>query len=113
MTSLAIHMLQGDALRMEQFFKHASCPPTPQFEDFNHVNADATDETKMVTTKFVLGFCHGRQLRFCLLVRIGPISGNLPASFPGPFPPHPSQRKGAGNEFENLKRCVGLMEKKH
>ena len=37
----------------------------------NHVNADATDETKIVTTKFVLGFCHG-QLRFCLLVRIGP-----------------------------------------
>ena len=42
-----------------------------QFEDFNHVNADATDKTKIVTTKFVLGFCHG-QLRFCLLVRIGP-----------------------------------------
>ena len=37
----------------------------------NHVNADATDETKIVTTKFALGFCHG-QLRFCLLVRIGP-----------------------------------------
>ena len=55
----------------EQFFKHASCHPTTQFEDFNHVNADATDETKIVTTKFVLGFCHG-QLRFCLLVRIGP-----------------------------------------
>ena len=50
MTSLAIHMLQGDALRMEQFFKHASCHPTTQFEDFNHVNADATDETKIVTT---------------------------------------------------------------
>ena len=77
MTSLAIHMLQGDALRMEQFFKHASCHPTTQFEDFNHVNADATDETKIVTTKFVLGFCHG-QLRFCLLVRIGPYrAGNL------------------------------------
>ena len=66
MTSLAIHMLQG-----AQFFKHASCHPTTQFEDFNHVNADATDETKIVTTKFVLGFCH-QQLRFCLLVRIGP-----------------------------------------
>ena len=71
MTSLAIHMLQGDALRMEEFFKHASCHPTTQFEDFNHVNADATDKTKIVTTKFVLGFCHG-QIRFCLLVRIGP-----------------------------------------
>ena len=70
MTSLAIHMLQGDAFREEEFFKHASCHPTTQLEDFNHVSADATDETKIVTTKFVLGFCHG-QLRFCLLVRIG------------------------------------------
>ena len=68
MTSLAIHMLQGDALRMEQFFKHASCHPTTQFEDLNHVNADATDDTKIVTAKFVLRFCRG-QLRFCLLVR--------------------------------------------
>ena len=71
MTSLAIHMLQGDALRIEQFFRHASCHPTTQFGDSNHVSADATDETKIVTTKFLLGFCHG-QLRFCLLVRIGP-----------------------------------------
>ena len=71
MTSLAIHMLQGNALRIEQFFKHASCHLTAQFEDFNHVNVDATDETKIVTTKFVLGFCHG-QMRFCLLVLIGP-----------------------------------------
>ena len=31
-----------------------------QFEDFNHVNADVTDKTKLVTTKFVLGFCHGQ-----------------------------------------------------
>ena len=31
-----------------------------QFEDLNLVNADATDETKLVTTKFVLGFCHGQ-----------------------------------------------------
>ena len=54
----------GDALRS------ASCHPTTHFEDLNHVNADATDETKIVTTKFVLGFFHG-QLR-CLLVRIGP-----------------------------------------
>ena len=75
MTSLAKHMLKGDALRMEQLFKHASCYPTTQFEDFNHVNADATDETKIVTTKIVLGFCHG-QLQFCLLVRIGPLSLN-------------------------------------
>ena len=29
-----------------------------------------TDEKKIVTPQFVLGFCHG-QLRFCLLVRIG------------------------------------------
>ena len=71
MTSLAIHMLQGDALRIEQFFRHASCHPTTQFEDFDHVSADATEETKIVTTKFVLRFCHG-QLQFCLLVRIGP-----------------------------------------
>ena len=42
-----------------------------QFEDFNHINADATDETKIVKTKFALGFCHG-QLQFCLLVQIGP-----------------------------------------
>lgn len=75
MTSLAIHVLQGDALRIEQFFKHASCPPTPQFEDLNHINVDATDETKIVTTKFVLGFCLG-QLRFCLLVRISPNIGS-------------------------------------
>ena len=34
MTSLAFHILQGDALRIEQFrFKHASCHPTTQFED--------------------------------------------------------------------------------
>ena len=59
MTSLAIQLLQGDALRMAQFFKHASCHPTTQFEDFNHVNADA-DETKIVTARFVLGFCHGQ-----------------------------------------------------
>ena len=71
MISLANHMLQGDALRMEQFFEHASCHPTTQFEDFKHVNADATDETKIVTTKFVLGFCH-RQLRFYRLVQISP-----------------------------------------
>ena len=61
MTSLAISMLQGDALRMKQFFKHTSCHPTTvltQFEYFNHINADETDETKIVTTKFVLGFCH-------------------------------------------------------
>ena len=70
-TSLAIHVLLGDALRIEQFFKHVSCHPTTQFEDFNHVNADATDETKIVPKKFVLGFCHG-QLRFCLLLRISP-----------------------------------------
>ena len=44
-----------------------------QFEDLNLVNADATDETKLVTTKFVLGFCHG-QFWFCLLVRIGPMN---------------------------------------
>ena len=37
-----------------------------QFEDLNLVSADATDKTKNVTTKYVLGFCHG-QLRFCLL----------------------------------------------
>ena len=37
----------------------------------NHVNVGATDETKIVTTKLILGFYHG-QLRFCLLVRIGP-----------------------------------------
>ena len=42
-----------------------------QFEDFNLVNADATDKRKIVNTKFVLGFCHG-QLQFCLLVGIGP-----------------------------------------
>ena len=72
MTSLAIHMLQGDAFGIEEFFKHASCHPTTQFVDFNHVNANATDETKIVTTKFVLGFRHG-QLRFFLLVRIGPM----------------------------------------
>ena len=71
MISLANHMLQGDALRMEQFFELASCHPTTQFEDFNHVNVDATDETKIVTTKFVLGFCH-RQLRFYRLVQISP-----------------------------------------
>ena len=63
MTSLAIQMLQGDALRIEKFLKHASCHPTIQFKDFNHVSADATNETKIVTTKFVLGFCHGH-LRF-------------------------------------------------
>ena len=68
MTSLAIHMFQGDALR-RAIFQTRQLP----FEDFNHINADATDETKIVTTKFVLGFCHG-QLRFCLLVRIGPYS---------------------------------------
>ena len=60
-----------ETLWEEQFFKHATCHPTTQFEDFNHVNADATDETKIVKTKFALGFCQG-QLRFCLLVRIGP-----------------------------------------
>ena len=38
---------------------------------FTTVNADAADETNIVTTKFVLGFCHG-QFKFCLLVRIGP-----------------------------------------
>lgn len=42
-----------------------------QFEDLNLVNADATDEAKVVTTKFVLGFRHG-QLRFCLPERICP-----------------------------------------
>ena len=50
--------------------------PTTQFEDFYHVNADAIDETKIVTTKFVSGFCHG-QLRFCLLVRFGPYFANF------------------------------------
>ena len=34
---------------------------------------DTKDETKIVMTKFVLGFCRG-QLRFCLLVRISPFS---------------------------------------
>ena len=38
-----------------------------EFDDFTTVNPDATDETKIVTTKFVLGFCHG-QLQFCLVV---------------------------------------------
>ena len=56
MTSIAIHMLQNRA----EFFKHACCLPMTQFEDSNHVGADATDETKIVTTKFVLGFCHGQ-----------------------------------------------------
>ena len=28
-------------------FSNASCHPTTQFEDFNRVNADATDETKI------------------------------------------------------------------
>ena len=48
-TSLAIYMLQGDALRMEQFFKHISCHRTTvltQFEDFNHINAAATDKNR-------------------------------------------------------------------
>ena len=37
MTNVAIHMLQGDALRTEQFLKHARCHPTTvltQFEVF-------------------------------------------------------------------------------
>ena len=62
MASLDNHMLQGDAFRMKQFFKRASCHPTTvwtHFEDFSHVNADAAYETKIVTTKFALsGFCH-------------------------------------------------------
>ena len=57
-----------------------------QFEDFNHVNMDATDETKIVTTKFVLGFCHG-QLRFCLLVRIGPLTIFNPLELEGTYLP--------------------------
>ena len=66
-------ILQGDALRMETIsntpvaIRRRQCGHN-WFEDLNHVNADATDETKIVTTKFVLGFCQG-QLRFCLLVR--------------------------------------------
>ena len=56
MTSLAIH-IQTRQCRLKTYN--------------DHVNSDATDETKIVMTKFVLGFCHG-QLRFCLLVRIGP-----------------------------------------
>ena len=55
-----------------------------QFEGFNHVNMDATDETKIVTTKFVLGFCHG-QLRFCLLVRIGPLTIFNPLELEGTY----------------------------
>ena len=52
MTSLAIHMLQNRA----EFFKHACCLPTTQFEDSNHVSADATDETKIATTNLSLDF---------------------------------------------------------
>ena len=44
--------------RATLFFKHASSHPTTlltQFEDFNLVNVDATDETK-----FVLQCCYGQ-----------------------------------------------------
>ena len=43
---------RGRLWEWSNFFEHASCHPTTvltQFEDLNHVTADATDETKLVT----------------------------------------------------------------
>ena len=61
-------MLQGDALGMKQFFKHASCRPTTvltQFDNFNHVNEDATDEI-LARTIAILSVTAHRPLN-CLL----------------------------------------------
>ena len=70
-TNLAVHMLHALRRAIFQTLHAVAIRRHNLKASVNHVNADATDETKIVTTKFALGFCHG-QLRFCLLVRIGP-----------------------------------------